>query len=46
MDLSTFRRFLAAMGGERKTIARFPQGDVVINPFEVISRQKPTQVSG
>ena len=40
MYVSTLRRFLKAMGGELRIIAHFPQGDVVINQFEDISRGK------
>jgi transcriptional regulator with XRE-family HTH domain len=40
MYVSTLRRFLNAMGGELRIIAHFPQGDVVINQFEEISRGK------
>jgi len=46
MYLSTLRRFLAAMGGELRIIAHFPQGDVVINQFEEISKREPASVSG
>ncbi len=46
MYLSTLRRFLAAMGGELRIIAHFPQGDVVINQFEEIGKQEPASVSG
>ena len=36
MYLSTLRRFLAAMGGELRIVAHFPQGEVTINQFEEI----------
>ncbi len=36
MYISTLRRFLAAMGGELRIVAHFPQGDVTINQFEDI----------
>jgi len=34
MFISTLRRFLAAMGGELRIVAHFPQGDVTIRQFE------------
>ena len=40
MYVSTLRRFVAAMGGELCIVARFPQGDVVINQFEDIKRRE------
>ncbi|MFC1760583.1 hypothetical protein ACFL6U_00710 [Planctomycetota bacterium] len=42
MYISTLRRFLAAMGGELRIVAHFPQGDVVINQFEEIHEQSAT----
>ena len=33
MYVSTLRRFVEAMGGERRIVAHFPQGAVEINPF-------------
>lgn len=36
MYISTLRKFLAAMGGELRIVAHFPQGDVTINQFEDI----------
>lgn len=36
MYVSTLRRFVAAMGGELKIIAQFPEGDILINQFEEI----------
>jgi hypothetical protein len=32
------RRFIAAMSGDLRIVAHFPQGDVVINQFEDIRR--------
>ena len=32
--VSTLRRFVEAMGGERRIVARFPQGAVEIKPFQ------------
>ncbi len=40
MYVSTLRRYVAAMGGELRIIARFPQGDVVIDQFEEIEEQE------
>lgn len=40
MYVSTLRRFVAAMGEELRTVAHFPQGDVVINQFENIPDQE------
>ena len=31
--VSTLRRFVEAMGGERRIVAHFPQGTIEINPF-------------
>ncbi len=36
MRVSTLRRILAAMGGEMKIVAQFPDGDVVINQFDLV----------
>ena len=36
MYVSTLRRFIAAMGGDLRIVAHFPQGDIVINQFEDI----------
>lgn len=33
MYVSTLRRFIAAMGGDLRIVAHFPQGDVEINQF-------------
>jgi transcriptional regulator with XRE-family HTH domain len=41
MYVSTLRRFVAALGGELRIVAHFPQGDVVINQFEEIREQEP-----
>jgi len=41
MYISTLRRFVAAMGGELRIVAQFPQGDVVINQFEGVEKQDP-----
>jgi transcriptional regulator with XRE-family HTH domain len=38
MYVSTLRRFIAALGGELRIVAHFPQGDVVINQFEDIRK--------
>ena len=42
MYVSTLRRFIAAMGGQLRIVAHFPQGDVVINQFEEIRNPKTT----
>ena len=34
MYVSTLRRFVEAMGGERRSVAHFPQGAVEISPFQ------------
>jgi len=39
MYVSTLRRFIAAMGGELRIVAHFPEGDVVINQFEEIRKR-------
>ncbi len=41
MYVSTLRRFVAAMGGELRIVAHFPQGDVVVNQFEDIREEEP-----
>jgi transcriptional regulator with XRE-family HTH domain len=41
MYVSTLRRFVAAMGGELRIVAHFPQGDVEINQFDDIRKQEP-----
>ncbi len=38
MYISTLRRFLAAMGGELRIVAHFPEGDVTISQFEEIHK--------
>ena len=40
MYVSTLRRFVEAMGGELRIVARFPQGAIEINPCQ----QKPEPV--
>jgi transcriptional regulator with XRE-family HTH domain len=45
MYVSTLRRFIAAMGGELRIVAHFPQGDVVIDQFEDIEKQEPADAS-
>lgn len=37
--VSTLRRFVEAMGGELRIVARFPQGAVEISPF----KREPTE---
>ncbi len=39
MYISSLRRFLAAMGGELRIIAHFPDWDVRINQFEGITKK-------
>lgn len=43
MYVSTLRRFIAAVGGELRLVAHFPQDDVVINRFEDIRKQSATK---
>ncbi len=45
MYISTLRRFLAAMGGELRIVAHFPQGDVTINQFEAINDSEKPKTS-
>ena len=45
MYVSTLRRFVAAMGGELRIVAHFPQGDVVVNQFEDIEEQEPADTA-
>jgi transcriptional regulator with XRE-family HTH domain len=45
MYVSTLRRFVAAMGGELRIVAHFPQGDVVIDQFEDIDKEEPVNTS-
>ncbi len=40
MYVSTLRRFVAALGGELRIVAHFPQGDVVVNQFEDIQEEE------
>jgi len=42
MYVSTLRRFVAAMGGELRVVAHFPQGDVEINQFNDIRTGGPS----
>ncbi len=45
MYVSTLRRFVAAMGGELRIVAHFPQGDVVVNQFEEIREEEPADTT-
>jgi transcriptional regulator with XRE-family HTH domain len=45
MYVSTLRRFVAAMGGDLRIVAHFPQGDVVVNQFEDIQKQEPADTT-
>jgi len=45
MYVSTLRRFVAALGGELRIVAHFPQGDVVVNQFEDIQEQEPADTT-
>jgi hypothetical protein len=45
MYVSPLRRFIAAMGGELRIIAHFPQGDVEINQFDDIRKQDPADTA-
>ncbi len=45
MYVSTLRRFVAAMGGELRIVAHFPQGDVVVNQFEDLQEQEPADTT-
>jgi len=40
MFVSTLRRFIDAMGGSLEIVAHFPQGNVVINQFNQIIKDK------
>ena len=40
MYISTLRGYIEAIGGELDIIARFPEGDVHINQFKVISNRR------
>ena len=41
--VSTLRRFVEAMGGEPRIVARFPQGAVEIDPFEREREPEPAE---
>jgi transcriptional regulator with XRE-family HTH domain len=41
--LSTLRRILYAMGADLKIVARFPDGEVLINQFDDIRRDSETR---
>ncbi len=43
--VSTLRRFVAAMGGELRIVAHFPQGDVVVTQSEEIQEQEPADAT-
>lgn len=43
--VSTLRRFVEALGGELQIVARFPQGDVIIDQFASDSELDPAPVS-
>ena len=45
MYVSTLRRFVAALGGELRIVAHFPQGDVVVNQFEDLQEQEPADTT-
>jgi transcriptional regulator with XRE-family HTH domain len=45
MYVSTLRRFVAALGGELRIVAHFPQGDVVVNQFEEIREEEPADTT-
>ena len=45
MYVSTLRRFVAALGGELRIIAHFPQGDIVVNQFEDIQEKEPADTA-
>ena len=38
MYISTLRNFIKAMGGDLEIIARFPDGEILINQFEDIEK--------
>jgi hypothetical protein len=46
MYVSTLRRFVAALGGELRIVAHFPQGDVVVNQFEDIQEEPADTTAG
>jgi transcriptional regulator with XRE-family HTH domain len=43
MYVSTLRRFVEAMGGELRIVARFPQGAVEISQFKREREPEPTE---
>jgi transcriptional regulator with XRE-family HTH domain len=43
--ISTLRKILTVMGAELKIIARFPDGDVIINQFDEIRRGKDLETA-
>lgn len=45
MYVSTLRRFVAALGGELRIVAHFPQGDVVVNQFKEIQEEEPADTT-
>lgn len=45
MYVSTLRRFVAALGGELRIVAHFPQGDVLVNQFEEIQEEEPADTT-
>jgi len=45
MYVSTLRRFVAALGGELRIVAHFPQGDVVVNQFEDLRDPEPADTA-
>jgi len=45
MYVSTLRRFVAALGGELRIIAHFPQGDVAVTQFEDIRKEEPADTT-
>jgi len=45
MYVSTLRRFVAALGGELRIVAHFPEGDVVVNQFEDLREEEPAETT-
>ena len=43
MYVSTLRRFVEAMGGELRIVARFPEGNVEISQFKREQEPEPTE---
>ncbi len=43
MYVSTLRRFVEAMGGELRIVARFPEGNVEISQFKREPEPEPTE---